>query len=209
MQAMDRSGSKNDRATHGSDTQPRKRRPLRKATLDRAALHYLERYASSVEGLRRVLFRRVEKAAREERCDRDEASAWVEEVVARFIQAGLVDDRRFAEGRAASLRRRGDSARKIDGKLREKGIEPALIDAALAEQDGHDTDAAEFAAACRLAKRRRLGAMRPTDTRLGLRNRDLATLARAGFSLDIAHRVLDIEDRQTLEAVTQGQRLSG
>ena len=70
--------------------------PLKKASLERAALHYLERHASSVEGLRRLLARRVERAAREERCDRDEATAWVEAIVTRFAGAGLVDDRVFA-----------------------------------------------------------------------------------------------------------------
>jgi regulatory protein len=176
----------------------RSRGPLTKAYLERAALHYLERYDSSVEGLRRVLLRRVDKAAREERCDREEATVWVEEVLRRAVSAGLVDDRRFAEGRAASLRRRGESARRIALKLRDKGVDGDLIAAALAEEDGEDDDAAEFAAACRFARRRRLGPMREAGDREDRRDRDLAALARAGFSLDVARRVLDLEDAETL-----------
>ncbi|NQW09146.1 MAG: regulatory protein RecX [Alphaproteobacteria bacterium] len=204
---MDGSGPRDNRADPGKYKKPRKRGPLKKLTLERSALHYLGRYASTVEGLRRVLARRVEKAAREERCDRDEASAWVEEVVARFAQAGLVDDRSFAEGRVASLRRRGESARKIAFTLREKGVEPELIAAALAEQDGDEADDAEFAAACRLAQRRRLGAIRPEDMRRDMRDRDLAALARAGFSFGVARRVLAIEDPETLEAAARGRPL--
>lgn len=185
----------------------RARGPLKKTTLERAALHYLERYASSVEGLRRVLARRVAKAAREDRCDQDQATAWVEEVVARFAQAGLVDDRSFAEGRASSMRRRGESARKIAAKLREKGVGAEIVEAALAEQDRGDAEGAEFAAACRFVQRRRIGAMRSESARLEMRERDLAALARAGFSFDVARRALDVQDPDILEAAAQGRPL--
>lgn len=178
----------------------KKRGPLTKTYLERAALHYLERYASSVEGLRRVLMRRVDKAAREDRGDPAEASSWVEEILARFAAAGLVDDRSFAEGRAASLRRRGESARRIALKLREKGIDGDLIETVLEEEDGPDGDAAEFAAACRFARRRRLGPLRDPLERPDRRDRDMAALARAGFSLDVARRVLDLDDGDALEA---------
>jgi len=181
-----------------------KRGPLTKAYLERAALHYLERYASSVDGLRRVLLRRLDKAAREERCDPEEARPWVEEVVARFAAAGLVNDRSFAEGRAASLRRRGESARRIALKLREKGIDGDLIEAVMDEEDGNDAEAAELAAACRFARRRRLGPARPAAEREERRDRDLAALARAGFSLDVARRVLDLDDMAALEDAIRG-----
>ena len=169
------------------------RGPLKKRSLENAALHYLERHASSVAGLRRVLDRRVERAAREERCDRDEAAAWVEDIVARFARSGLVDDRLFAEGKIASRRRRGDSARRIRMTLREKGVDPDLIDQALSEEDGDDSRAAELAAAWRLARRRRLGPYRPGADREASRNRDLAALARAGFDLGTARTVIDAE----------------
>ncbi|SDF24859.1 MULTISPECIES: regulatory protein RecX [Thalassobaculum] len=185
----------------------KKRGPLTKAYLERAALHYLERYASSVEGLRRVLMRRVDKAAWEERCDPAEATPWVEDVVARYAASGLVDDRSFAEGKAASLRRRGDSARRIALKLREKGVDGELIDTVLEEQDGEDSEAAEIAAACRFARRRRLGPLRAPEEREDRRDRDMAALARAGFSLDIARRVLDLEDADALEEAMRGDTL--
>lgn len=184
-----------DRDTGTSGEAPRgrpARGPLKKRSLENAALHYLERHASSVEGLRRVLARRVERAAREDRCDRDEAAGWVEDIVTRFARSGLVDDRLFAEGKVASRRRRGESARKIRMTLREKGVDPDLIDRALAGEDGDDTRAAELAAAWRLARRRRLGPYRAAD-RETHRDRDLAALARAGFDLGTARAVIDAE----------------
>ena len=39
-------------------------KPPTQERLEKAALHYLERYAASSEGVRRVLMRKVERAAR-------------------------------------------------------------------------------------------------------------------------------------------------
>lgn len=169
------------------------RGPLKKSSLENAALHYLERHASSVEGLRRVLARRVERAAREQRCEREEAAAWVEDIVARFAGSGLVDDRVFAEGKVASRRRRGESAIRIRLALRQKGVDSEVIDGALAGEDGDDRAAAELDAAWRLAKRRRLGPYRVAEARADARQRDLASLARAGFDRTIATTVIDAE----------------
>ncbi len=175
-----------------------KQRPLTAETLNKAALHYLERYANSAEGLRRVLLRRVDKAARENRCEPDAATVWVDEIIARFLRAGLIDDRTYAAGRTASLRRQGESARRIALKLREKGVDGEIVQTALTEEDGEDADAAEFAAACRFARRRRLGPMREGEQRRERHERDLAALARAGFTLDTARRVLALEDADAL-----------
>lgn len=169
------------------------RGPLKKSSLENAALHYLERHASSVDGLRRVLARRVERAAREERCDREEAAGWVAEIVARFAGSGLVDDRLFAEGKVASRRRRGESASRIRLALRQKGVDAEVIDGALAEQDGGDRAGAELEAAWRLARRRRLGPYRPPEDRAAARQRDLASLARSGFDRATATAVVDAE----------------
>ncbi|MEQ8396328.1 RecX family transcriptional regulator [Thalassobaculum sp.] len=172
----------------------RPRGPLKKSSLENAALYHLERYAASVEGLRRVLARRVEKAAREERCDREEALAWVGEIVERFARSGLVDDRVFAEAKVASRRRRGDSAKRIQSALREKGVDPSIITDALAGEDGEDAGVAELEAAWRLARRRRLGPYRAADQRADARNRDLAALGRAGFGFSTALAVVDADE---------------
>ena len=72
-----------------------RRRPPRKATpryLENAALHYLERFATSAENLRRVLMRKVDRSARAHGTDPDEGAAAVEALIERFVRAGLLDD---------------------------------------------------------------------------------------------------------------------
>src|SRR5271154_5303183 len=82
--------------------------------LEQAAIHYLERYSSSVAGLRRVLRRRIRRAARlsggeEGQSNIAAGDAMIETVIARLIRTGLLDDGRYAEFRAGSLARRGGS----------------------------------------------------------------------------------------------------
>lgn len=167
--------------------------PVNRETLERAALRYLERFDSSAQNLRRVLAARARRAA----CEAGEverALSLVDDLIARYQSSGLLDDARYAEALARSLRARGGSRRAIVGKLRVKGVPAAVIDAALerAERDSAD---AELEAARALVRRRRLGPHRPPEQRAALRSRDLGALARAGFGLDTARRALaDDED---------------
>lgn len=177
------------------------RRPPKPATAERlhkAALHYLERYASSAENLRRVLQRRVERSARLHGTDRAEAAGWIDTIVARLTAAGLLDDRAYAEGRAVSLHRRGASLRKIAGALRQKGLDDDAIENALRVL-AEEQPAPDLAAAVRLAQRRRLGPWRDPAKREERRDRDLAALARGGFSYELARRVVDAETPEALE----------
>ena len=200
MSEMDRAPPKNNRR--------RKTGPLKPITVERSALHYLQRFAASEAGLRAVLQRRVERAARDGRCDRDEAAGWIEPVIEKFKRLGYLDDAAFAETKAVSLRRRGDSARKIRMTLSQKGVDPDLIDSALAAHDESVDGDAELVAAARLAQRRRLGPMRPPEEREARRDKDLAAMARAGFSHRIARQVLELEDIETLEAAVRGEEIS-
>jgi regulatory protein len=164
------------------------RKPPRKVTADylqRATMAYLERYASSAENLRRVLRRKVAQRCRLRGEDPAEFQDMVDEVVARALRSGLLDDTRYAEGRVASLRRRGGSARAIQAKLAQKGVPKATIAAAL---EGEPED--EVAAAHALARRRRLGPYRAGE-RAPYRDKDLAAMARAGFSFAVARDVID------------------
>jgi len=163
-------------------------RPVTPAYLQRAALAYLERYASSAENLRRVLKRKVDKRCRLRGEDPAAFQEMIDEVVAKSLRTGLIDDTRYAQARVATLRRRGGSARAIQAKLSAKGVDRTTIAAAL--EGGEEDD--EEKAAHAFARRRRLGPYRPGE-RAPYRDKDLAALARAGFSFDVARQVIDGE----------------
>ncbi|WP_114947004.1 regulatory protein RecX [Microvirga calopogonii] len=166
------------------------RKPPRQVTaayLQRAALAYLERYASSAENLRRVLRRKVDKRCRLRGEDPAAFQDMIDEVVAKSLRSGLIDDTRYAEARVATLRRRGGSARAIQAKLSAKGVDRATIAAVLEQDDGNEEQAARA-----FARRRKLGPFRSGE-RAPYRDKDLAAMARAGFRFDVARHVIDGE----------------
>jgi len=179
----------------------RRRRGPRKATdasLGNAALHYLGRYATSSWNLRRVLMRKVERSARVHGTESAAAAAVVDRLIARYQESGLLDDRAYAEAQAAALHRRGASVRAIRARLIGKGVDRDLIEAALAVRAPRPGEP-ELAAALAYARRRRLGPCRPPAARKSMREKDLASLARAGFAYDIARRVMEAETAEELE----------
>jgi len=181
----------------------RERRPRgpRKATpkyLRNSALHYLERYSSSSAHLRRLLMAKVARSARAHGTEAGDGAAAVEALIAELLDAGLLDDGRYAAERARILHRRGASARGIRAGLRAKGIEIDDIDRALADLREEAAEP-ELAAALAYARRRRLGPYRNPDARAGLREKDLAALGRQGFGYGLARRVIEADDLAELE----------
>ncbi|WP_102958681.1 regulatory protein RecX [Mangrovicella endophytica] len=169
-------------------TPPQRRKvpgPVTAEWLFRAGMHYLERYASSTENLRSVLRRKLMRRCLARGEDAEAFAPLVEEAMGRFADLKLIDDRAYAEARAASLRRRGTSHRQASAKLLAKGVEPDLVAAALAVEGGD-----ERASAWRYAERRRLGPFRLRD-RAERRDRDVAAMIRAGFAFADAAAVID------------------
>ncbi|MGX1741991.1 regulatory protein RecX [Bosea sp. NPDC055353] len=161
--------------------------------LQRAAMHYLERYSVPAAQLRRVLARKVALSCRHHGEDPAAHAEALDDVVARCVSAGLVDDRRFAEARAATLRRRGHSQRTVAAKLAAKGVPRALVGEVATAEAGDERAAARIA-----ARRRRLGPWRAEGRRAEFRQKDLAALARLGFDYATARAVIDGETEPAL-----------
>lgn len=168
--------------------------------LERAAYHYLQRFASSREGLRRVLERKVRRANEGFAPPDGEQTAWIAELVEKCEAMGLLDDAAYAAAKARGLARRGKSQRHIRSWLKARGLDEETIEGALRElaEDTGSTRTADVAAAMRLAKRRRLGPYRSGDLDATLRRREMGVLARAGFSLSLARAVIEATDEATL-----------
>lgn len=166
-------------------------KPPTKESLRRAALAYLERYASSRENLRQVLQRRLLRAEYRG-LTHDCSEADIEEILTSLSALGLLDDRNYAENRVRALHRRGWSRHRIQADLRRKGLledDVTAAFAALAEEEPN----LDLAAAMAFARRRRLGPFRSAEARGQYREKDLARLARQGFDYETARSVIDAE----------------
>lgn len=177
-------------------------RPITAKYLQNAAMFHLERYPTTAEGLRRVLQRRVKKAEMLEAPVMENVGRAIEEIVARFVDAGAIDDKAFAQTKARALHRRGTSNRLTKQKLRMIGVDSDTLDKAMAALDQElDTNPRqrEWKAAVALARRRRLGPFRPQKDRKEKRDRDLAAMARGGFAYDLARKVIDAASIDALD----------
>lgn len=170
----------------------KKPRKVTAKSLERVAVHYLDRFDTTAANLHRVLMNRVRRSAQFHETDIEEGEGLVAALVERFVGVGIVDDARYATTRSQSLFRRGSSLRAIEFKLREKGVKPPEIEAAL-EALRDETENPDFVAAAALVRRRRLGPYRKSEVREMSRDKDLAALARAGFSYSVAQRVIGAE----------------
>jgi len=180
------------------------RRPVKPITvkrLENVAAAYVARYDASSARLRAVLMRRVHKARMGDAPVVADVEAVIDAILARYTKASVLDDARYAERKAGSLHRRGTSARHIREKLKLAGIGRDDVERAIdvnREELAVDNAGMDLQAALAFARRRRLGPFRAGAERDARRSRDLAALGRAGFSFDIARRVIDTDDPDAL-----------
>lgn len=168
----------------------RKRKPQKKITpqrLKNIGLYYLKRFESSVENLRMVLRRRIDAYARENpEWKKEQGYQWAEEVLAEFERLHYLDDARYAEIKVRSYLNSGKPARYIENKLKLKGISAAQIAEVLNEQEYNP-----FEMALRLAQRKKIGPYREAESRREYKQKDMATLVRAGFDYDVVCEILN------------------
>lgn len=184
-------------------------KPPKKVTerwLHNAGLYYLQRFAASKEQFRKVMMRKIDRScAYHKDQDREQCQDMLETLISRFEELALLDDRSYARGMVTSLRRRGLSRRALYARLQAKGLTSDQISQALTEFEQNENELIgafgerpdpEFTAALRTARRKKIGpfAKNLTDNsneeKIKSHNKALAVMARAGFSYDIASKVL-------------------
>ncbi len=167
---------------------PEKRapKPLDAASLERLALHYVERFATTRGRLSDYLRRKLRERGW---ADGAGAAPDPDALAQRLADLGYIDDRGFAEARAASMQRRGLGARRVAGAFRADGIEDSDADAVAPAIADRGVDAA-----LAYARRKRLGPYGDPDRIQGddraVRQKQLAAMIRAGHSFELARKIL-------------------
>ncbi len=185
------------------------RRPLKKPTPERLAniaLYYLARYAATESSLRRVLENRVRRAAMQDatfavdREAQDALAQAIDRLVEQHKASGVINDEAFAAMKVGSLRRAGRSARRITQTLAVKGIKVEATQRALDSYEQDEGDDQEMKAAIQFAKKKKMGRFAPppppaTESALVAKrkNKEVAVMARAGFSFDVIRKVLNAD----------------
>jgi regulatory protein len=172
-----------ERPARRSVREKRQPRPVTSSYLRNAALHYLKQRSASRAMVRQTLVRRA-KSRLQVKALEPETTAQIDAALDALVADKLIDDVTFARGRKATLQHKGLPARRIAQGLKLKGVDSATIDATLA--DGVD----DMAQARRYAERRRLGSWSRKVDSPEQRRKDLAAMARAGFSYGVASKAL-------------------
>ena len=182
-----------------------KKSPVENRLMNKA-VNYLGRYATSKYRLREVLGRFALRKL--DKHDPDVIAAAIDSTIKRCQTLGYLDDDAFAQNQARAHRWQGRSQLGIRQRLRQHRLDDTIIDAAIDAADQHATNG-ELLAACRLARRRRLG---PFDGRqhddsenhhavMQRKKRQLGSLARAGYTMAISHTVIGLQDTHAAEVL--------
>ena len=180
-----------------------KNSPVNTRLMNKAA-DYLGRYATSQHRLREVLGRFALRKL--DKHDPDEIAAAISATVTRCQTLGYLNDDNFAQNQARSHRQQGRSKLSIRQRLRQHRLDDTIIDAALDAADQRSANG-ELLAACRFARRRRLGPFDrqqdddEKDRQAGRQRqqRQLGSMARAGFAMAVSRTVIRLEDRDAAE----------
>jgi len=155
--------------------------PLDRESLDRLALRYVERFATTRAKLAAYLDRKIRERG------------WAgppgdsAEIAARMADLGYVDDRAFAEAKARSMARRGLGARRVAQAFHAAGIQGDDAEAVAPEIAENAVEAA-----LALARRKRIGPFAGAVPDRELREKQLAQMVRGGHAFALARRIVDM-----------------
>lgn len=151
---------------------------LNEESLNRLAIRYVERYATSRHKLAAYLHRKIR-----ERGWQDDNPPPVEELVERVAELGYIDDALYAQTKASSLSRRGYGTRRVSHALYQAGI---------SEEDGREafriSESNAWAAADKFARKKRIGPYAETPQEPDDCRRQLQAFLRAGHDFELASR---------------------
>ena len=158
--------------------------PLDGEALERLALRYVERYATTCAKLKDYLRRKLRERGW---AGEDDPSEAIDGIVAKARDLGYVDDEAFARARSASLLRRGYGQRRLDAALRAAGVNEE-------DSEGAREEAREGAwrAVLRFAERKRGGPYAAAPLAPDQRRKILNAILRAGHPMDLARRVVEM-----------------
>lgn len=167
--------------------------PLNAADLDRFALRYVERFATTRGRLAAYLARKIR-----ERGWAGDTPPDPEAVAERMAERGYVNDRAFAESRVRSMSRRGLGARRVEATLRHDGID-AEDSAAVAPAIAAEAAASALA----FARRKRIGPYAREAAERAVQEKQLAAMLRAGHDLALSRRIVRMAPEESVEGVLE------
>ncbi|WP_343520859.1 regulatory protein RecX [Sphingomonas sp.] len=162
--------------------------PLDPEKLERLALRYVERFATTRGKLAAYLARKV----RERGWEGEPADPVA--IAERFAELGYVDDRLYAESKASAMARRGLGARRVRDALRHAGVQERDAEALAPELDGRAR-----ATAVEFARKRRIGPFAAAEADRVTMAKQVGAMVRAGHAPELAWKIARMPPGENVE----------
>ena len=173
-----------------------------------SALAYLSRFAASTEHLKQVMIRKIERSCLyHKNQNKEECLSLLHITIKKLEDLGLLDDIGYARGMMNSLLSRGQSLNSIKQRLKNKGLSHDIITLVIEEYTDESDKDLDIQSALTLLKRKKIGPFGHSyntddtnDESDGFQKKtlekNLATLARAGFSYNLSRNVLSMSTEE-------------
>ena len=167
--------------------------------LKKIALYYLGRYEASEQMLKDVLLRRINNAEKNG-LETTNAKNAINNIITQMKEYGYVDDQRFASNKTKELFQKGKSKKNIINFLKTKGVSDNIINDIIRSLDDDNNHNTDINAGINYAKRKKLGLFRQKLTENTIK-KELGKMARAGFSYEIAKKIILAKNEEELKDV--------
>ncbi len=154
------------------------------------AYSYLEKYSPSKQQLRIYLFKKLIKI-KQNISSKKEIFNLIDSIITTLVDNKFISDKHYSDIKSKTFLKRGYSLNKIRYSLIKKGIDEKYIKASISKIKEKESDP-DFFSAIKLCKKRRIGAIREESNRSLFYKKDIAILARSGFSYELSKKILDI-----------------
>ena len=151
---------------------------------------YLEKYSPSKQQLRIYLFKRLIKT-KQNISSKKEIFNLIDSIITTLVDNKFISDKHYSDIKSKTFLKRGYSLNKIRYSLIKKGIDEKYIKASISKIKEKESDP-DFFSAIKLCKKRRIGPIREENNRSLFYKKDIAILARSGFSYELSKKILDI-----------------
>ena len=151
---------------------------------------YIEKYSPSKQQLRTYLFKKLIKI-QQKTSSKKEIFDLIDSVINSLVDQKFLNDKYYSDAKSKVFYRKGYSLNKIRYSLIKKGIDQKYIQDSISKIKENESDP-DFFSAIRICKKKRIGPNREENNRSLFYKKDIAILARSGFSYETSKKVLDI-----------------
>ncbi len=181
----------------------KKERKLKEPTpqwLRQRALFYLDRFPATTMKMRQYLFSKAKPGMLQHGMNESDLKAAIDGEIEKLAKSGILNDTEFANSKARLLVRQGKSTSFIRNKLLQLEFTDEQVATALSALES-TAEARDLKAAARYVRKRKFGPYKPENTRSERYQKEMASLARNGFSYDIARKILLMATVDELEEI--------